>query len=148
MTPPKILPPHYFVASLVLIVAIGFLEKGSLLPPPWQYLGALPILAGVLIAVSGSRLFAAAGTNIIPFTESSALVTSGVFSFSRNPMYTGMVLALAGTALIANGLYAWLVVIFFTLIIRNAFIANEEKLMEQTFGEEYLAYKGRVRRWI
>jgi protein-S-isoprenylcysteine O-methyltransferase Ste14 len=148
MTPPKILPPHYFVLSLVLIAGIGFLEGGSLLPSPWPYLGAVPIAIGVLIAVQGSRLFAQAGTNIIPFTESSALVTSGVFSFSRNPMYTGMVLALAGTALIMNGLYAWLVVIAFTTIIRVLFIRNEETLMEQTFGEDYLAYKSSVRRWI
>ena len=148
MTPPKILPPHYFVLSLVLIVAIGLLEGGSLLPSPWPYLGAVPIVIGVLIAAQGSRLFARAGTNIIPFTESSALVTSGVFSLSRNPMYTGMVLALAGTALVMNGLFAWLVVIAFTAIIRVLFIRNEEMLMEQTFGEEYLAYKSSVRRWI
>ena len=148
MTPPKILPPHYFALSLLLIIGIGLLEGGSLLPSPWPYLGALPIIAGVLIASQGSRLFSKAGTNIIPFTESSALVTSGVFSISRNPMYTGMVLALAGTALIMNGLYAWLVVIAFTAIIRGIFIRTEEVLMEQTFGAEYLAYKGRVRRWI
>ena len=148
MTPPKILPPHYFVLSLMLIVGIGLLEGGSLLPSPWPYLGAVPIVIGVLIAAQGSRLFAKAGTNIIPFTESSALVTSGVFSFSRNPMYTGMVLALAGTALVMNGLFAWMVVIAFTAIIRVLFIRNEEMLMEQTFGEEYLAYKSSVRRWI
>lgn len=148
MTPPKILPPHYFMLSLVLIVGIGVLEAGSLLPTPWPYLGALPIAIGVLIAAQGSRLFAQAGTNIIPFTESSALVTSGVFSFSRNPMYTGMVLALAGTALVMNGFFAWLVVLVFTAIIRGVFIRTEEKLMEQTFGEDYLAYKASVRRWV
>lgn len=148
MTPPKILPPHYFVLSLVLIVGIGLLEGGSLLPSPWPYLGALPILVGVVIASQGSRQFSQVGTNIIPFTESSALVTSGVFSLSRNPMYTGMVLALAGTALIMNGAIAWLVVIAFTAVIRLRFIRTEELLMEQTFGDDYLAYKASVRRWI
>ncbi|TNF87017.1 MAG: isoprenylcysteine carboxylmethyltransferase family protein [Gammaproteobacteria bacterium] len=148
MTPPRVLPPHYFVLSLVLIIGIGILEEGSLLPSPWQYLGLLPVLVGVVMAVQGSRLFDRAGTNIIPFTESSALVTSGVFSISRNPMYTGMVLALAGTALIMNGLLAWLVVIAFTALIRGFFIRTEERLMEKTFGEEYLAYKASVRRWI
>ena len=148
MTPPKILPPHYFVLSLALIIGIGVLEGGNLLPSPWQYLGVLPIVIGVLIATQGSRLFAKAGTNIIPFTESSALVTTGVFAYSRNPMYTGMVLALAGTALIMNGLLAWLVLIAFTAIIRTMFIRNEEVLMEQTFGEDYLAYKADVRRWL
>lgn len=148
MTPPKVLPPHYFVLSLLLIVASGWFEGGNLLPVPWPYLGALPIILGVLIAALGSRLFAKAGTNIIPFSESSTLVTSGVFSFSRNPMYSGMVLALAGTATIMNGITPWLVVVAFFATIRSFFISNEEILMEQTFGEEYLIYKGSVRRWI
>ncbi len=63
-------------------------------------------------------------------------------------MYTGMVLALAGTALIMNGAIAWLVVIAFTAVIRLRFIRTEELLMEQTFGDDYLAYKASVRRWI
>ena len=148
MTPPKILPPHYFVLSLALIMTIGLLEGSNLLPSPWQYLGVLPIVIGVLIAAQGSRLFAKAGTNIIPFTESSALVTTGVFAYSRNPMYTGMLLALAGTALIMNGLLAWVVVIAFTVIIRVQFIRGEEALMEKTFGDEYVHYRSSVRRWI
>lgn len=148
MTPPKILPPHYFALSLVLIIGIGVLEAGSLLPAPWPYLGVLPVLIGVLLAVQGSRQFAQAGTNIIPFTESSALVTTGVFAYSRNPMYTGMVLALAGAALIMNGFYSWLVVIAFIAIIRILFIRGEEALMAETFGEDYVAYKASVRRWL
>lgn len=148
MTPPKILPPHYFVLSLLLIVAIGWFEGGSLLPIPWPYLGTIPIILGVLIAAQGSRLFAKAGTSIIPLSESSALVTSGVFSFSRNPMYSGMLLALTGTATIMNGITPWLLVVAFFAVIRGFFISKEEILMEQTFGEEYIAYKGSVRRWI
>ena len=134
--------------SLLLIIGIGYLEGGSLLPFPWQYLGALPIIIGVAMAAQGSRLFAKAGTNIIPFTESTALVTTGVFAFSRNPMYTGMVLALAGTAVIMNGALPWLVILAFAAILRGFFIRTEERLMEQTFGEAYTAYKTRVRRWI
>ncbi|MGE0624494.1 MAG: isoprenylcysteine carboxylmethyltransferase family protein [Pseudomonadales bacterium] len=148
MTPPKILPPHYFLLALLGIVGAGILEGGSVLPGPWYLLGAIPILTGVLIAVQGSRQFARAGTNIIPFSESTALVTEGVFSLSRNPMYTGMVLALAGTAVIMNGLSAWLVVVAFVAIIRGYFIRHEETLMARTFGQAYLDYKARVRRWI
>lgn len=148
MTPPRILPPHYFLLALALILGIGYLEGGDVLPAPWPWLGSIPITAGVLLAIQGSRLFARAGTNIIPFTKSTALVTSGVFAVSRNPMYTGMVLALAGTALLMNGWFPWIVVIAFTTIIRGYFIRHEEALMEQTFGREYLDYKARVRRWF
>lgn len=148
MTPPRILPPHYFVLSLLLIIGIGWLEQGALLADPWPYLGGVPIVIGVVIAALGSRLFSQVGTNIIPFTESTTLVTGGVFSFSRNPMYTGMVLALAGTAVIMNGYVPWLIVVAFIAIIRGFFIRTEERLMEQTFAEDYLAYKARVRRWV
>lgn len=148
MTPPKILPPHYFVAALVAMIGLGFTTAGSLLPAPWFLLGILPIVLGVGLAVWGSRLFAQAGTSIIPFTESTALVTSGAFVYSRNPMYTGMILALAGTALLLNNPLCWLVLIPFVLIIQLGFVRHEEKLMTQTFGQAYLDYKETVRRWI
>lgn len=148
MTPPRILPPHYFVLSLVLMLALGLIESPGLLPGPWAYLGLIPIALGVWLAFQGSRLFARAGTNIVPFTESTALVTDGVFSLSRNPMYTGMVLALAGTAMLINSLAPWLVIPGFVAIIRTRFIRHEETLMEKTFGAAYLDYKARVRRWV
>lgn len=148
MTPPKILPPHYFVAALLLMVGIGFTTAGSLLPAPWHLLGILPLVLGIGLAVWGSRLFANAGTSIIPFTESTALVTGGAFAFTRNPMYSGMILALAGTALLLNNPLCWLVLIPFALIIQFGFVRHEEALMAQTFGQAYLDYKARVRRWL
>lgn len=148
LTPPKILPPHYFVLALILILGLGYIDSNSLLPDPWYFLGLIPLAIGIGLAAQGSRLFAKAGTNIIPFSESTALVTSGVFAYSRNPMYTGMLLALAGTALLLNGFWVWLVIVPFAAIIRYYFIRTEEQLMEQTFGEDYLAYKTSVRRWL
>jgi protein-S-isoprenylcysteine O-methyltransferase Ste14 len=148
MSPPKILPPHYFVVALILILGLGYIDSNSLLPGRWHLLGLIPLAIGIGLAAQGSRLFAKAGTNIIPFSESTALVTDGVFAFSRNPMYTGMVLALAGTALLLNGIWAWLVIVPFAAIIRFYFVHTEEQLMEQTFGEDYLSYKASVRRWL
>ena len=148
MTPPKILPPHYFVASLVLMITAAFLPGPDLLPSPWHLLGLVPMAVGAGLAVWGSRLFAKAGTNIIPFTRSTALVTTGAFSFSRNPMYSGMIAFLVGTALLLDHPLPWLVPPAFALIIQFGFVRHEEKLMEQTFGQSYLDYKARVRRWV
>lgn len=148
MTPPRILPPHYFLLCLALTIAIGLMEGGEILPAPWPWLGLLPIAIGIWMAAQGSRQFAREGTNIIPFSESTVLVTNGVFSFSRNPMYTGMTLALAGTAMILNGWAQWLPVLAFVAAIRALFIPHEEALMEKTFGQAYLDYKTRVRRWL
>jgi protein-S-isoprenylcysteine O-methyltransferase Ste14 len=148
MTPPKLLPPHYFVLALALMGGVGYLDTNELLPGSWYLSGLVPIAFGLFLAVQGSRLFAKAGTNLIPFSESSALVTGGVFSLTRNPMYAGMVLALVGVALLLNGLWAWLVMVPFVAIIRFYFIRHEEQLMGETFGEDYLSYKAVVRRWI
>ncbi len=148
MTPPKVLPPHYFLLALVLMGALKLLSNAALLPAPWPWLGLLGVVAGVLLALGGSRRFSAAGTNIVPFTESAALVTQGVFAYSRNPMYLGMILALGGTALLLNTALPWLVVLAFALLLRIGFVRIEERLMEATFGEEYLSYQTRVRRWL
>jgi len=148
MTPPKLLPPHYFALAVIVMVALGVVDTTSLLPGSWYLIGIIPIGLGAGLALWGSKLFAKAGTNIIPFTESTALVTSGAFSFSRNPMYLGMNLALIGLALLLNAAVPWLVVVGFALLLRIKFVRVEEQLMEATFGEEYLSYKARVRRWV
>ena len=148
LSPPKILPPHYFILCLLLSIGTAWIDHPALLPDPWPFVGLLPIAAGCWLAAMGSRLFARKGTGIVPFSESTALVTEGVFAYSRNPMYSGMVLALAGTALLVNDWLAWLPIIPFVAIIRYYFIANEERHMENAFGGEYLEYKARVRRWL
>ena len=148
MTPPKVLPPHYFIGALLLMVALRFVAGGELLPSPWPWIGLLPVGVGIWLAVQGSRAFSQAGTNIVPFSPSSALVTGGVFRFSRNPMYLGMVLTLTGCALLLNRWAPWLVLVPFFAVIRLYFIRNEERLMEGTFGAAYVSYRGSVRRWL
>jgi protein-S-isoprenylcysteine O-methyltransferase Ste14 len=146
-TPPRVLPPHYFVLSILLILASLFTRQ-RLFDGVWIYLGLVPMLVGVAMAARGSVQFKQADTNIIPLTKSDALVTEGVFRYSRNPMYLGMVGFTAGLALVVNTPWAWLVVAVFFLIIRILFIRREERLMAATFGEPYAAYKRQVRRWL
>ena len=146
--PPKILPPHYFAISVVLLVVLGYGMPGALLPPPYPWLGLLPMGVGVFIAVRGSQQFRSADTNIIPLTRSSALVEEGVFAISRNPMYLGMLLFLGGGACLANSLWAWAIPVLFFLLIRQRFVLKEEALMLATFGESYAGYCRRVRRWF
>jgi len=139
MQPPKILPPHYFIFSVLLMIAIAWLLGRGLVGTD---------VVGVVIAAIGSRQFSVAGTNIIPLSKSTTLVTNGVFEFTRNPMYTGMILFLAGLALLLDNAWNWFLVVGFTVLIRQWFVLREETLMEQTFGADYTAYRARVRRWI
>lgn len=148
-SPRKVNPPHYFLLALLFMVGAAQLPWGSgLLPAPWPWSGVVPIVVGIAITALGARQFGKAGTNIVPLTESSTLVTDGMFAFTRNPMYLGMLLALAGAAILLNGVWPWLVLAAFLLVIRLHFVRHEETLMERTFGEQYVAYKRRVRRWI
>ena len=148
MNTPKILPPHYFLAALLLIVGLAFPTNIALFPAWVPWLGAIPMLAGLGLAITASRQFSAADTNIVPFTESTALVTERAFAYSRNPMYLGMLLFLTGAALATNKLLPWAGVAAFFVIIHYRFILNEEVHMHGAFGNEYLSYKDRVRRWI
>lgn len=148
MRPRRVNPPHYFLMAIVAMFALAWPTGTALLASPWHYIGIVVLAFGIAMAVAASRQFAAVGTNIVPLTPSSALVTSGAFALTRNPMYLGMVLALIGTALLLNRPLPWLVPIGFAVLLYLRFIRHEEALMAQTFGDAYLEYKQRVRRWI
>jgi len=148
MKPPRLLPPHYFVFSLLTMIALRIIEPAPLFGGSWYLIGLLPLILGLGIALWGVRLFAKVGTNIVPFTESTALVTDGAFAYSRNPMYLGMVLVLLGVAFLLDRASPWLVLVPFILVIRLKFIQFEEPLMEQTFGAIYVTYRSNVRRWL
>jgi protein-S-isoprenylcysteine O-methyltransferase Ste14 len=149
MNPRKINPPHYFGLALVLmLLADQFYSQGDLLPAHWNWIGLVPVLGGIMVASLAARQFNLAGTNIIPLTQSSALVTEGMFRYSRNPMYLSMTTTLFGVAIILNNLWLLVIVAVFVIIIRYRFIRYEELLMKETFGDEYLAYCEAVRRWL
>jgi len=148
MQPPKILPPHYLLMALILMIATLWLNLPDLFGDPWHWSGAIFALAGLGVAGWAARQFSQAKTNIIPLSHSDALVVSGVFSYTRNPMYLGMLLLLFGVAVLVNNWLALLVLPVFYLLIRRLFIAREEVLMLTTFGEEYAAYCKTVGRWV
>jgi protein-S-isoprenylcysteine O-methyltransferase Ste14 len=148
MKPPNMLPPHYFAASLISMLTLGYFFEEPLLPDTWHLVGIAPIVLGVVFAVVAARQFTKAKTNIVPLTISTTLVTNGIFTVTRNPMYVGMVAILIGTALLLNDLWPWFVIALFWLVIKIGFVRHEETLMEQTFGKQYVEYKARVRRWL
>ncbi len=145
----RILPPIYFFAAMGLMVALDrFLPLVTLIEPPYSTLGWAPFSLGVVIVIVGKRQFDRAGTTIKPFETSTALVTQGIFAFSRNPIYLCMMLGLIGFFVVLGSLAPLVVVPVFFLIIRTGFVAVEEAMLEETFGDAYRDYKGRVRRWL
>lgn len=147
--PTKMLPPVWFVLSLIAMAALHWMAPvARIIPAPWNWLGLVPLLGGVALTISGAGLFKRAGTGIKPFSEVTTLVTAGPYRFTRNPMYLGLVAALIGVATLLGTLTPWLVVPPFAWWINRRFIAQEEVMLEARFGAEYVRFKERVRRWI
>jgi|TARA_B100000953_G_scaffold146450_1_gene121223 protein-S-isoprenylcysteine O-methyltransferase Ste14 len=108
------------------------------------------ILIGLTIIVIGVKTFNNSDTTINPLnpSEASHLVTEGVFSYTRNPMYLGMVIILLGVS-IYNGVYIGIIILpCFIFYITEFQIKPEEKAMEEIFAGDYTDYLKRVRRWL
>ena len=145
----KIYPPMYLVFGCVLMAMMHrYWPIGTLIETPWKLLGLVVLAAGLLILAWAAGSFRRQRTPLIPFREPTALVEGGLYRFSRNPMYLGMVLVMAGLALRLGTASPWLVIPLFVLIIDHRFIRDEERLMEAQFGDSYRQYRRRVRRWL
>lgn len=143
------LPPVYFLASLFIEIGLHYrAPMATIVSQPWNLAGIAIIIAGVAIVIQPALAFRKADTSIIPFRESSSLVRDGMYRFSRNPMYLGMLTVLTGVAAILGSLGPLFVPVLFYLIIRHRFIRVEESMLEEKFGDEYLEFKRSVRRWI
>ena len=147
--PKFLVPPVWAVLSALAMLALHRWLPGALwLQPPATALSLLPVLAGIALALSAARLFVRAGTPIEPWASPSALVAAGPYRFTRNPMYLGLALCLAGLALWLGTTTPLLVIPLFVLVITLGFIRREERRLEERFGEPYRHYRARVRRWI
>lgn len=111
--------------------------------------GIALILLGIALAGWGRLTFSRKGAEIFPWSEThSSLVASGPFGFTRNPMYLGLVVTGFGAALTAGTWLMWLVPIVVFALDQFVIIPFEERSMERAYGDDYRAYKARVRRWI
>jgi len=146
------IPPPILV--VLFMVAMGF--AAPLTPEPWldaAWRWGLSLLfgaLGLLVAIAGVREFARAKTTINPvkIDAASSLVTSGIFSYTRNPMYLGMTLMLIGWALFLNSLGTVLGPLLFALFITRFQIIPEERVMDHKFGDVFAAYRQTTRRWL
>jgi len=116
--------------------------------PPLPLLGAGVIALAVLLAVWAVVVMLRAGTDPRPDRPDAAMVESGPFRFSRNPIYLGFVIAAAGFALRWGDLWGWAAAAASALVLDRLVIAREEAYLGGRFGPGYAAYKGRVRRWV
>jgi len=145
----KLEPPTYFLICLILGIGLHFvLPVKQLIHFPYKYIGILLMGIGIWLNIWADGLFKRKNTTVKPYEKSSVLVSEGPFRFSRHPMYLGMVIGLVGVAIILGSLIVFLAPIVFFVTMHTIFVQLEEKALEETFGQEYLDYKKRVRCWL
>ena len=144
----KFYPPHYLLALSLCMLATWFFGETSPQTLPFILVGLSLIGFGFLLAFNSISRFIKAKTGVVPFSKSTALITEGFYKYTRNPMYVGMNSFLLGLLIILNNPINFIYLVIFFFIVRNLFVIKEEVQMPETFGEEYLAYKNKVRRWL
>jgi len=142
-------PPLLFVGSFTIGLLVQWLHPISLLRFPLALcLGIALFTAGAWLGIWGERTMKKAGTNVNPLRPATALVTSGPFRFSRNPLYLAMVLLYLGLALAVNSLWPLVLLIPLLVVLHYGVILREERYLESKFGDAYRDYRAAVRRWL
>jgi protein-S-isoprenylcysteine O-methyltransferase Ste14 len=146
VVPPPVLWVFLLAAGIGLdyVVPLPFMPAGF----PSAWLGGGVWLAGFALAALAIGQFRRAGTEVQTHTSTAAIVDSGVFALSRNPIYLGAHIGTLGVAIGLDTLWILATLVPFHLIIRYGVVAREEAYLEGKFGVAYLAYKTRVRRWL
>jgi protein-S-isoprenylcysteine O-methyltransferase Ste14 len=136
---------------LVLFLAVLWLQS-RVLPlisplPETRHLGALCIVGGLVVILLAAMQFRAHHTTILPREVPRAMIDTGLYGYSRNPIYVADALILAGCALRWD-LAGVVLVPVFAWVITRRFILGEEAGMRAMFGRAFDAYAARVRRWV
>lgn len=144
------IPPVWLLAMLVLAwMQKSYLSMGLNFGPVWaDLLGGLLVGAGLLLLALAAYEFRRHKTTIIPHLEADHLVTSGIFSRSRNPIYLGDSLILTGLILYWDAVLALSLVPIFVWIIEKRFILPEESRLKRKFVAQFTRYSQQTRRWL
>jgi protein-S-isoprenylcysteine O-methyltransferase Ste14 len=147
----RVPPVAVALLAALLMTLLARSATGLRWPPSVRLGGALFLFAtGIAIAVAGVREFRRARTTVNPLTPAaaSAMVRSGIYRHTRNPMYLGMLLMLAGWAAWLASVAAVAVLPAFVLYMNRLQIEPEERALASRFGEDFEDYRRSVRRWL
>lgn len=147
----KIPPPIY---ALMIAISMWLLNQYwplfQLIESPWNKIGIGIMVAAATLDVWSLVLFFRKHTTLNPMKpkNTSGIVTSGLYRISRNPMYLGLLIILAGFAIWLGSFSPFLALPVFYWLITHMQIKPEERILEAAFGQQYLDFKHRVRRWL
>lgn len=142
-----LIPPPVYA-----LILLGTAEGLSLLMPLPEFyeplLGATLLSVGLLLSVEASMRFFRKKTTPLPTGQPSALVLEGPYLWSRNPMYLGLLVALAGAAFLLGSLWFFLASAGFFFVVDRLFVRFEEERLQGLFGASYAQLLAQVRRWL
>ena len=144
-------PPPFVYLGFLLIGLVVDRIAGWLMPLTLMTRAAIavPLIAGgILLLLSATGLFKRARTDVKPWKPVTEIVDTGIYGFTRNPMYLRMAGLYAGLAVGLRSIGALILLPVVITIIQTQVIAREERYLDAKFGEAYRAYKLRVRRWL
>ena len=146
------IPPLLLTDMLGLVILTSSMVFPRLYPFTFFVLAATVLLTvmGILFAVLGVISFRKRGTTVNPIKldQATALVASGVYRVSRNPMYVGFLLVLTALTVYSGNILSMILVVLFFLYMNFVQIASEESALARLFGLAYNEYKTKVRRWL
>lgn len=144
-----VFPPILFLGAIVTGVLLQILWPVTLFKAlPARIIGGVLVILGGTTVVTAVRRFRRAGTNVRPNQPTTVIVREGPYRFTRNPMYTGNMVAYVGLSLLCNVFWPLVSLVPFFLVLYWGVVRREERYLEAKFGDAYRAYKSRVRRWI
>ncbi len=142
-------PPLIYLGALVIGLIVNYLLPISFLPQNVIWIAGIPLITvGFGIGALAVAAMYRAGTSPDPWEPTKCIVTDGPFRFTRNPIYISFALIYLGVTCAMNSFAALALLPLVLVVIARGVIAPEERYLERKFGEEYLSYKQRVRRWI
>ena len=142
-------PPFIFLSFLTLGYILNNFYPIPVLERPLSIIisGIFFVYAGLTAGLAFYYMIKS-GTNIDVRKPVKALVKTSVYSYTRNPMYLSLAILLLAFSLLLNTLWIAILIPVFVIVMQKVVIEKEEKYLENKFGNEYLEYKKRVRRWI
>lgn len=145
----KFPPPAIFASCILVGMGLQYLWPVHLgVPESAQIFGYLLVSFGIVIAVLVATSFRRVGTAIEPWKPTTSIVTTGFYAWSRNPIYLGFCLINPGIGIASNNFWIFISFVPAAFVLYHVAIAKEEAYLEEKFGDEYIAYRRRVRRWI
>ena len=152
-TPGVIAPPPLIALAAVLVgVALDWLAPAYLLTllltmTERIVIGLILIAAGCALPIAARRMFISLGTHVNPFKPASALATTGVYAYVRNPMYVGLGLLVAGIGIALASDWTLVMLVAAALIIHVGVVKREERYLMAKFGDAYQQYMQTVPRY-